>query len=175
MRSMRGACFIAIVLVSGIASAAPARRPARSAHPVAPAAPGAPEPAWALDHDKNVTILYYGLPNQENLVIAFSCLPRSGDISIRVPDTSGKTTVDKSQSLSLTIGGVRSSFAGTVSADEKTGGVMLGITVTARNPLFTALGGPGGLRIEGKGFTKVVPLKAIGAKLNSFLGACKRA
>src|SRR5262249_14280228 len=112
--------------------------------------------------------------NKENLVIAFSCLPRSGDIAIRVPNSSGKNTTDKSQSLSLTIGGVRSQFAGTVDEDQNTGGVIVAVTVTARNPLFTALGGPGGLRIEGKGFSKIVPLRAIGAKLNQFLGGCKR-
>jgi hypothetical protein len=165
---------MAALLASDVSSAATPRSRAHPSHPAASAAPAAPEPAWMLERDKDATTLYYGLPNKENLVIAFSCLPRSGDIAIRVTDTSGKSTVDKSRSLSLTIGGVRSSFAGTVDEDQTTGGVVLAVTVTARNPLFTALAGPGGLRIEGKGFSKIVPLKAIGAKLSPFLGACKR-
>ena len=40
--------------------------------------------------------------------------------------------------------------------------------------MFTALAGPGGMRIEGKGFTKIVPLKAIGEKLRSLLASCKK-
>jgi hypothetical protein len=127
-----------------------------------------------LERDKGAVTLYYGLPNEESLVIAFACGPRGGDIEVRLPDTSGRATIGQNQSLSLTMGGVRSSFAGTVGEDPKSGAATISVTVTARNPLFTGLGGPGALRIEGKGFTKIVPLRAISAKLNQFLGACKR-
>ena len=58
--------------------------------------------------------------------------------------------------------------------EPESAGTMLAVTVASRNPMFTALAGPGGMRIEGKGFTKIVPLKAIGEKLRQFLGTCKR-
>jgi hypothetical protein len=146
--------------------------PAFSA-PLAPAAPATPEPGWTLGRGKDALKLFYGMPNGTDIVIAFTCVPRSGDVTIRVPEASGKARLDQSQSVSLTIGGVKSSFAGAVVEDQD-GAFVLSLTVPARNPMFTALAGPGGMRIEGKGFTKVVPLKAIGEKLRQFLAGCRK-
>jgi hypothetical protein len=140
---------------------------------LAAAAPATPEPGWTLARGKDAFTLFYGMPNGAVIVIAFTCVPRSGDVTIHVPEASGKARIDESQSVSLTIGGVKSSFAGAV-VEDKDGGYMLSLTVPARTPMFTALAGPGGMRIEGKGFTKVVPLKAIGEKLRQFLAGCRK-
>jgi hypothetical protein len=154
--------------IFGVAYAAPLRAPA----PAAP--PAVPEPGWMLGKGNDTFTLSYGMANGAGPIITFACVPRSGEIAIRLPEESGKAKIDENQSVSLTLGGVRSSFAGTVAPDPTSGGAMLSVTVTARNPMFTALAGPGGMRIEGKGFTKIVPLKAIGEKLRQFLGTCKR-
>jgi hypothetical protein len=153
------ACLLSCFCISGAASA-----------PVP--APAIPEPGWALGRGKDGSTLFYGMPNGTNVTITFACVPRSGDIVIRVPEASGKATVDQSQSVSLTIGGVKSSFAGTVG--DQDGSATLSVTVPARSPMFTALGGPGGMRVEGKGFTKIVPLKGIHEKLRQFLGTCRK-
>jgi hypothetical protein len=172
VKELQAACFLSVVGLSGAAEAAPARVHVHPA-PALAAAPAAPEPAWTLEKIKEGYTLYYGLPKGDP-TIAFACAPRSGDVTIHVPEASGKATIDQSQSVSLTVGGVRSSFAGQVVDDVVSGGAMLSVTVPARNPMFTALAGPGGLRIEGKGFTKIVPLKAIGEKLKQFLGTCRK-
>jgi hypothetical protein len=153
------------------AASTKARAPARAPAPAA--APAAPEPLWALAKRNDGLTLSYGLAGNQP-IIALACGPGSGDIVIRVFVDPGKAKIDESQSFSLTIGGVRSSFAGTVAQDPTSGGAALSVTVASRNPMFTALGAPGGMRIEGKGFTKIVPLKAIAEKLRQFLGACKK-
>jgi hypothetical protein len=165
-RGLPAVSLLACLAICGTASAAQLRAPA--------AATAAPEPGWTLERGKDAFALSYGMANGAAPIIAFACAPRSGDITIRIPEESGKAKIDANQSISLTLGGVRSSFAGTVVEDSTSGGGMLSVTVTSRNPMFTALAGPGGMRIEGKGFTKIVPLKAIGEKLRQFLGACKK-
>jgi hypothetical protein len=122
---------------------------------------------------KDSVRLFYGLPNGTDAVIIFSCAPRSGDVVIHVPLASSKARADEGQSLSLTIGGVKSSFGGLVVENED-GTKMLQVTVPARSPMLTALSGPGGARIETKSFAKVVPLRAIGDKLKQFLAGCKK-
>ncbi|MFI5014933.1 MAG: hypothetical protein ACHQAY_21565 [Hyphomicrobiales bacterium] len=178
------ACFLALFGMSGpvLAAALPPPAPAipepvwmlaakKMKAPVT-TAPATPEPGWSLGREKDAMTLFYGMPNGTDMVIAFACAPRSGDIMIRVPEASGKAQIDQSQSVSLTIGGVKSSFAGTV--EDQDAGTMLSVTVPSRSPMFTALGGPGGMRIEGKGFSKVVPLKGIREKLRQFLATCRK-
>jgi hypothetical protein len=167
------ALLISSLLLGGAAQAAPAKARAPSRAPATAAAPAAPEPAWVLARRNDALTLSYGLAGDEPIV-AFACGPRSGDIAIHVFVEPGKAKIDENQSFSLTIGGVRSSFAGTVAEDPASGGTMLAVTVASRNPMFTALAGPGGMRIEGKGFAKIVPLKAVGDKLRQFLGSCKK-
>jgi hypothetical protein len=167
-KGLQAVSLLACLVICGAASAATVRAPAPGA------APAAAEPGWTLGKAKDGFALSYGMAQGGGPVIAFACLPHSGDINIRVPEESGKAKLDENQSVSLTLGGVRSSFAGRVVEDSTSGGAMLSVTVTARNPMFTALAGPGGMRIEGKGFSKVVPLRGIGEKLRTFLGACKR-
>jgi hypothetical protein len=154
------------------AASTKARAPARAPAPAA--APATPEPLWALAKRNDGLTLSYGLAGNQP-IIALACGPGSGDIVIRVFVDPGKAKIDQNQSFSLTIGGVRSSFAGTVTEDPESAGTMLAVTVASRNPMFTALASPGGMRIEGKGFTKIVPLKAIGEKLRQLLASCKRA
>ncbi|MBV9517578.1 MAG: hypothetical protein JO068_05610 [Hyphomicrobiales bacterium] len=165
--------FLALLMSSlalaNVADAAPAKARA----PAPAAAPAAPEPGWALAKRSDGVALSYGLAGAEP-VIAFACGPRVGDVAIRVFIEPRKTKIDESQSFSLTIGGVRSSFAGTVAQDPASGGTMLAVTVASRNPMFTALQGPGGMRIEGKGFAKIVPLKSMGEKLRQLLASCKK-
>jgi hypothetical protein len=158
-------------LTGAPALAAPVKHPAKPAP--AAGAPAEPQASWTLGHQKDGLSLSYGLPNQDS-VIAFGCVVKSGDVSIQVPQDASRGRADQSQPLSLTIGGVRSSFAGIVSDDPTNGGLLVTVTVTARNPMFTALGGPGGLRIEGKGFAKNVPLRGIGEKLRQFLATCRK-
>ncbi len=154
------------------AASTKARAPARAPTPAA--APATPEPLWALAKRNDGLTLSYGLAGNQP-IIAFACGPGSGDIVIRVFVEPNKAKIDQNQSFSLTIGGVRSSFAGTGTEDPESAGTMLAVTVASRNPMFTALAGPGGMRIEGKGFTtKIVPLKAIGEKLRQFLASCKK-
>ena len=167
--------FASASLISAMAGApvlaAPVKHPAKPA----PAAGAAAEPqaSWILGHQKGAFSLSYGLPNQDS-VITFACIAKSGDISIQVPQDANRGRADQSQPLSLTIGGVRACFAGLVSDDPTNGGLLVTVTVPARNPMFTALGGPGGLHIEGKGFAKNVPLRAIGDKLRQFLATCRK-
>jgi hypothetical protein len=111
--------------------------------------------------------------NGTDTVIIFSCTPRSGDIVVHVPLTAGKAKADEGQSLSLTIGGVKSSFAGVVVENED-GSKVVQVTVPARNPMFSALSSPGGMRIETKVLAKNVTLRGIGDKLKQFLGSCKK-
>jgi hypothetical protein len=85
----------------------------------------------------------------------------------------GKAKVDQSQSLSLTIAGVKSSFGGTVVEDQD-GTLMLQVTVPARNPMFTSLSSPGGMRIETKSASKIVSLRGISEKLKTFLASCRK-
>ena len=167
------ALLVSSLALGTLAQGAPAksRAPARGTAPAA--APAVPEPGWALGRRNEALSLSYGLAGSEP-VIAFACGQRSGDIRISVFLDAGKAKIDESQSFSLTIGGVRSSFAGTVTPDPTSGGTMLAVTVASRNPMFTALAGPGGMRIEGKGFAKIVPLKAIGDKLRQLLASCKK-
>jgi hypothetical protein len=139
----------------------------------APAPPATPEAGWFLGRGKDKLRLYYGMANGADTIIIFSCTPRSGDIVVHVPLTLGKARADDGQSLSLTIGGVKSSFAGLVVENED-GTKMLQVTVPARNPMFTALSSPGGMRIETKAFSKNVTLRAIGEKLKQFLGSCRK-
>jgi hypothetical protein len=167
------ALLISGLALGGAAQAAPAKARAPARAPASTTAPAAPEPAWALAKRNDGLALSYGLAGTAP-IITFACGQRSGDIAIRVFVEPGKAKIDDNQSFSLTIGGVRSSFAGTVAEDPAGGGTMLAVTVASRNPMFTALAGPGGMRIEGKGFTKIVPLKAIGEKLRQFLASCKR-
>jgi len=160
-----------LLLLSGASSAvaaAPKKHPAPAQHPV----PTTPQPAWMLGKMKIGNGLSYAMPDGSDLAIAFVCT-KSGDVAIRIPEASGKARADQSQSVSLTIGGVRSSFAGTVTEDDDAG-IMLEIRVPSRNPLFTGLAGPGGMRIEGKGFAKNVPLRGVRDKLKVFLGGCRR-
>jgi hypothetical protein len=157
----------------GATHAASTKARAQARTPAPAAAPAAPEPLWALAKQKDGLTLSYGLAGNQP-IIALACGPRSGDIVIRVFLDPGKAKIDQNQSFSLTIGGVRSSFAGTVTEDPASAGTMLAVTVASRNPMFTALAGPGGMRIEGKGFAKIVPLKAIGEKLRQLLASCKR-
>jgi len=167
-KAIRAACLL---LCASLSSAAlGARR-----HPAPPhaAPPSAPEPGWALARGKEALKLFYGMPDGTDTVIAFDCVPRSGDVLIHVPATSGKLRADRSQSVSLTIGGVKSSFAATVTEGQD-GGVILEVTVSTRNPMFTSLGGPGGMRIETKGATKIVPLRGIGEKLRPFIAGCRK-
>jgi hypothetical protein len=138
-----------------------------------PPPPAAPEAAWFLGRAKENFRLFYGMANGTDAVIILSCVARSGDIVVHVPLTSGKAKAEEGQSLSLTIGGVKSSFAGLVVENED-GSKMLQVRVPARNPMFTALSGPGGMRIETKSLSKVVPLRAIGEKLKQFLGSCRK-
>ena len=139
----------------------------------APAPPATPEAGWFLGRAKDNVRLFYGMPNGTDTVIIFSCVLRSGDIVIHVPLAPTKTRANEGQSVSLTIGGVKSSFAGLVVENED-GSKTLQMTVPARNPMFTALSGPGGMRIETKSLAKVVPLKAIGEKLKQFLAGCRK-
>ncbi|SDR62449.1 hypothetical protein SAMN05519103_07943 [Rhizobiales bacterium GAS113] len=166
-------CLIACLALPEPAKAAPAKVPAKASGK-AQAASGQPEPSWTLGREKDGLTLFYGLPNGTDAVITFVCMARSGDVSIRVPQDLARGSVDRSQSISLTLGGVRSSFAGSVSDDPVSGGLLVSVTVPARNPMFTALAGPGGMRIEGKGFTKIVPLRMIGEKLRQFLATCRK-
>jgi hypothetical protein len=164
-KTIRAATVLLCLSLSYACFAAP------KAKPKAPAAPATPEAGWVLGRAKDGLKLFYGMPDGTETAIAFGCVPRSGDVMIRVP-ADGKSSVDQSQSMSLTIGGVKSSFAGTV-VDEG-GSLMIEVIVTARNPMFTALGGPGGMRIEGKSFNKIVPLRGIGDKLKPFIASCRK-
>jgi hypothetical protein len=161
----RAACLLACLSMPGAALSAPRPAPAPS--------PATPEPGWTLARGKDALNLSYGMPNGADTIIAFACVPRSGDVTIRLPKVPGKATVDQSQPVSLTIGGVKSSFAGTVIEDQD-GEMMLQVTVPSRTPMFTALAGPGGMRIESKGFNKIVPLRGIGEKLRQFLAGCRK-
>ena len=165
--------LISGLALCGVAKAASTKGHA-PAHAPAAATPAAPEPGWSLAKRSDGLSLSYGLPGDQP-VIAFACGQQSGDVAIRVFVDPAKAKIDENQSFSLTIGGVRSSFAGTVAEDRASGGTMLAVTVASRNPMFTALAGPGGMRIEGKGFTKIVTLKAIGDKLRALLASCKKA
>ncbi len=161
---------LGIAFCLGISSACVA---AAKPKPKAPAAaPATPEAGWFLGHDKDRLRLFYGMADGSDTVIIFSCAQRSGDVVIHVPIAAGKMKADQSQSVSLTIGGVKSSFAGAV-VENQDGSMTLEVTVTARNPMFTSLSGPGGMRLEGKSFSKIVPLK-IGDKLKQFLGGCRK-
>ena len=164
-KGFRAASLLLCLSISGAALAAPKPKP--------PAAPMTPEAGWVLGRGKDALKLFYGMADGTDTVIVFTCAPRSGDVVIHVPVASGKAKVDQSQSVSLTIGGVKSSFGGTVVEDQD-GTLMLQVTVPARNPMFTSLSGPGGMRIETKSASKVVPLKAIGEKLRPFLASCKK-
>jgi hypothetical protein len=166
-----GVCLIAGLALCGPAGAAP--KPKASAK--APVVAGVPEPGWNLENGKTGPTLYYGLPGAKDALIGFACVPRSGDISIDVRQEAGRGKPDQSQAMSLTVGGVRSSFAGTVSEDPVNAGLLVSVTVPARSPMFTGLAGPGGMRIEGKGFTKIVPLRTIHEKLRQFLATCRKA
>ncbi len=167
------ALLISSLSLGGGAQAAPAKARAPSRAPATAAAPAAPEPAWSIAKRGDGLVLSYGLAGDEPIV-AFACGQQSGNIGIRVFLDPAKAKIDENQSFSLTIGGVRSSFAGTVMEDPASAATMLAVTVASRNPMFTALAGPGGMRIEGKGFTKIVPLRGIGEKLRSLLASCKK-
>jgi hypothetical protein len=160
--------FLSFTSVSGAAIAAPKAKPKPPA-----AAPGTPETGWFLGRDKDRLRLFYGMADGTGTVIVFSCAPRSGDVVIHLPLPAPTSRPDQAQSLSLTLGGVRSSFAGSV-AENLDGTTALEVTVTARNPMFVSLAGPGGMRIETKGSTKIVPLRGIGDKLKQFLGSCRK-
>jgi hypothetical protein len=164
----RAVCLLFFLSISSISLAAPKAPKAKP-----PAAPTVPEAGWFLGHDKDALRLFYGMADGTETVIVFGCTPRSGDVVIHVPLASGKARTDQSQSVSLTIGGVKSSFAGAV-VENQDGSMALEVTVPARNPMFSSLAAPGGMRIETKGFTKIVTLKAIGDKLRSFLAGCRK-
>jgi hypothetical protein len=166
-RGFRAICLLFCLSASGACLAA-AKAPAK-----APAAPATPEAGWFLGRTKEAVRLFYGMQDGTDAVIIFSCAPRSADVVIHVPLASSKARADEGQSVSLTIGGVKSSYAGLVVENED-GSKMLQVTVPARNPMFTALSSPGGVRIETKSFAKIVPLRSIGEKLKQFLAGCRK-
>jgi hypothetical protein len=164
----RAVCLIFFLSISSTCFAAPKAPKGKP-----PAAPTTPEAGWFLGHEKDALRLFYGMADGTETVIIFGCRPRSGDVVIRVPLASGKARADQGQSVSLTIGGVKSSFAGSV-AENLDGSMALEVTVPARNPMFTSLAAPGGMRIETKGFSKIITLRAIGDKLRPFLAGCRK-
>jgi len=166
----KGFRAILLLLCLGCSAAALAAPKPRAK---APAAPAAPEAGWNLSHAREALRLFYGMPDGTGTAIIFSCMPRNGDVVIHVPLEAGKAKADQSQSVSLTIGGVKSSFAGRV-VENQDGTLVLELTVPSRNPMFTSLGSPGGMRIETKGVAKIVSLKGIGVKLKPFLAGCRR-
>jgi hypothetical protein len=138
------------------------------------AAPAAAQDArvWNFDDNPEAPSLGFGAPDSDDVVIAFSCEPSAGQMTILEAVASTKLTPGVSVPLKLSAGSVSLALTGDAIASETDGTVNIEVTGPPNPRVFALLKAGPTLTIEVPGAKETIPLAGAAPHVAAFERMC---
>jgi hypothetical protein len=138
------------------------------------ALPALAEPArvWNFDDNPEAPSLGYGLPETDDMLIAFSCEPDAKRMTIVESVEAKKLNPGGSATFRLTAGGQSLELTGDAVANESDGTVSIEVNGAPNPRLFALLKAGPALTIEVSGTKETVPLAGAAPHIATFEKLC---
>jgi hypothetical protein len=136
--------------------------------------PARAEPArvWNFDDNPEAPSLGYGLPESDDVLIAFSCEPDTKRMTIVESVDAKKLNPGGSATFRLTAGGQSFELTGDAIANESDGTVSIEVNGPPNPRLFALLKAGPALTIEVAGTKETVPLTGAAPHISAFEKLC---
>ena len=126
---------------------------------------------WVFDDNPEAPSLEFGLPESDDIVIAFSCEPGAKRMSI-VESVASKKLNPGAATFKLAAGSMSLELAGDAIANETDGMVSIEVTSTPNPRLFALLKAGPSLTIEVPGEKMTIPLGGAAPHIPAFEKLC---
>jgi hypothetical protein len=127
---------------------------------------------WIFDDNPEAPSLGYGMPESDDVVIAFSCQPTARRMTIVEAIDAKKLNPGGAATFRLVAGGVSLDLTGDAIANESDGTVSIEVKGAPNPRLFALLKAGPALTIEVAGAKETIPLGAAAAHIPVFEKLC---
>ena len=127
---------------------------------------------WIFDDNPEAPSLGYGMPESDDSVIAFSCDPAAGRMTIVESIAAKKLNPGGAATFRLTAGGTNLDLTGDATANESDGAVSIAVNGTPNPRLFALLKAGPALTIEVAGAKETIALGAAAPYIPVFEKLC---